>query len=297
MASDEFGAEKPVDSTEAAPLRVSPGSERHRSLPASFLSSLLRTQRVHFVRVTDVIDLLHVSATGFAWIFGSVVVGAIVQGSIGFGLNLIVVPVAAVAAPAALPATMIIIALPMTAGSALRERQHIDVSGVLWTTLGRLPGVVVGAWIVASLGPETLSVLVGGIVALAALMSVLSPEIRLRRRSAAGVGFVAGVMGTASSIGGPPIALLYQHAPGPVVRSTLGAAFLLGTMLSLAALGAAGQVAGWQWLLAIALTPGVALGLYASRFLHGWLDAGWLRPCVLVFATIAGIGVLLRGIL
>ena len=57
----------------------------------------------------------------------------------------------------------------------------------------------------------------------------------------------------------------------------------------------AGELAGWQIALAIALTPGVALGLHLSRYLHAWLDAGWLRPAVLGLFALAGLGVLLRG--
>jgi len=240
-------------------------------------------------------DALHLSATDFAWILLSVVVGALVQGSIGFGLNLIVVPVAAWLRPDSLPSTMILMSLPLTAGSALRESAHIDRSGVLWTTIGRLPGVALGAWVVAVLEPDALATLIGGIVVVSALLSVLAPEIPISRGSAAGVGLIAGAMGTASSIGGPPIALLYQYARGPVLRSTLGASFFLGSLLSLAALAVAGELAGWQIALAIALTPGVALGLHLSRYLHAWLDAGWLRPAVLGLCALAGLGVLLRG--
>ena len=133
-------------------------------------------------------DALHLSATDFAWILLSVVVGALVQGSIGFGLNLIVVPVAAWLRPDSLPSTMILMSLPLTAGSALRESAHIDRSGVLWTTIGRLPGVALGAWVVAVLEPDALATLIGGIVVVSALLSVLAPEIPISRGSAAGVG-------------------------------------------------------------------------------------------------------------
>jgi uncharacterized membrane protein YfcA len=241
-----------------------------------------------------VTELLHVSAAGFAVIFASAILGAVIQGSIGFGLNLIVVPVAAIVQPAALPAAMIIMALPMTAGSALREQTHIDRAGVLWTTLGRLPGVAIGAWVVSVLSPDTLSIVIGGFVVLAASMSAFSPPFRVTPGSAGFAGLVGGVMGTASSIGGPPVALLYQNEPGPVMRSTLGATFLIGTLMSLGALVVAGQVEGWHGWLGLALMPGVGIGLYASRWLHGWLDAGWLRPCVLGFAALSGFGVLLH---
>lgn len=241
-------------------------------------------------------DALGVSGIGFAVAFGSVFVGALVQGSIGFGLNLIVVPAIAVIRPEALPAASIILALPMTLGSAFREREHIDANAVLWTSIGRIPGVVVGAVIVSVLSGDELALMIGGVVVIAVVMSVVSVRIAINRKNQAAVGLVSGLMGTASSIGGPPMALLYQHEPGPKMRATLGATFLVGTGLSLAALGVAGAVRELHWSFGLAMTPAVLLGLFASRYFHGWLDGGWLRPCVLAFATLSGLAVIFRGL-
>jgi len=239
------------------------------------------------------VSALHLETLEFLVVFASVAVGAIVQGSIGFGLNLVVVPVVAILEPAALPASMIMMAIPMTLGSAIREHDHIDYPGVWWTTLGRLPGVVVGAWVVSALTPGTLSLVIGGLVVLAAAMTAVSPPVRVVPLSEAAAGFVAGAMGTASSIGGPPIALLYQREPGAIVRSTLGATFLIGLVLSLAALAFAGQVESWHVLLAIALMPAIGIGLLVSAWLHPFIDAGWLRPLVLTFAGLSGGAVML----
>ena len=247
--------------------------------------------------MAPLLEALDVSAVGFLTIFLAVFVGALVQGAIGFGLNLVAVPVIAIYQPAVLPAAPIIFALPMTLGSALRERAHIDSAAVFWTTIGRLPGVVLGAWIVSVLRPESLSLLIGGIVVAAVVMSVASLRVSIDRRSQSIVGFLGGLMGTASSIGGPPMALLYQREPGPRVRATLGATFLVGTALSILALGTAGEVEAMHWRFAAAMVPAVLLGLLVSRFLHAWLDGGWLRPCVLAFSALAGAGVVLRGIL
>lgn len=243
------------------------------------------------------VEGLPMSAASFALLFATVAAGALVQGTIGFGLNVIAAPIAAAVKPEALPAAMIIMSLPMTAGSALRERTHIDHAGVLFTTLGRLPGVVVGSLVVARLEAADLAVWIGAMVVVAALMSVTPSEIPVTRRSAAIAGALGGLMGTTSSMGGPPIALLYQREPGPVLRSTLGLTFLIGSLLSLAGLALAGQIAAWHWLLGLALMPAVGVGLVASRALHVWIDGGWLRPAVVVFACFAGGAVVVRGLL
>lgn len=243
------------------------------------------------------LDSLGLSGAGLAALYAAVFAGALVQGSIGFGLNLIIVPVLAALQPAALPAASIILAFPMTLGSALREKTHINGRGVFWMTLGRLPGVILGAWVVHVFEPEVLSVTIGGIVLIAVLMCLVSPRVEIAPGSQAVAGFVGGLMGTASSIGGPPMGLLYRHEPGPAMRSTLGATFLVGTLLSLAALGFAGEVSTFHWRMGALLVPPVLLGLFASRYLHAWLDAGWLRPAVLGFSALAGVGVVLRGLM
>jgi uncharacterized membrane protein YfcA len=247
--------------------------------------------------LSSLLEALNLSTASLVAVGLAAFIGALVQGSIGFGLNLVVVPVVAIIEPAALPAAGIILALPMTLGSALREHTHIDRAGVVWMTLGRLPGVALGAWVVSVLTPETLALVIGVVVVAAVAMSLGSPPIRRRPRSQLAAGFMGGLMGTASSIGGPPVAILYQGAPGATLRSTLGATFLIGTVLSLLALGIAGQVDAFHWRFGGALVPPVLLGLWASRSLHDWLEAGWLRPCVLGFAALAGLAAVLRGVL
>ncbi len=242
------------------------------------------------------VDALGVSWLGFATAFGVVFLGALVQGSIGFGLNLIAVPAIAAVRPEALPAASIILALPMTFGSAFREREHIDRDAILWSTIGRLPGVALGAWIVVVLTAEELATMIGGTVVFAVAMSLVTSRISIGPGSQAAAGFLGGLMGTSSSIGGPPMALLYQHQPGGRMRATLGATFLVGSGLSLLALIVAGEVGPLHFQFGLAMVPAVLGGLFASRFFHPWLDRGWLRPAVLAFAATAGTVVILRGI-
>jgi uncharacterized protein len=245
--------------------------------------------------VSEGLALLPVSPAIFFVLFASVAIGALVQGTIGFGMNVIAAPIAAALAPELLPAAMIILALPMTAGSAVRERAHIDRAGVVWTTLGRIPGIALGTFIVGVFDPDTLARWVGAMVVIAALMSLGAAPLTIRTGPAILAGAVGGVMGTTASMGGPPVALLYQHAPGPVMRATLGGTLLIGSLLSLLALSVAGHVSPGHWLVGLALTPAVAVGLFASRSLHGRMDAGWLRPSVVGFACVAGLAVIARG--
>jgi uncharacterized protein len=226
----------------------------------------------------------------------AITIGAMVQGSVGFGANIVAVPVIAVLEPDALPATLALVVIPLVAVMAVRERHAVDRAGVTWITVGRVPGTVVGAAVVAVISADTLSVLLGAGVLVAVAMSALTTTIPVNRGTATTAGFASGAMGTATAIGGPPLALLYQHHEGPVLRATLAVSFAIGTVLSLVGLAIAGAIELWHVVLAIALVPGLLTGLALSRLLVHRLDQAWLRPAVLTFAAATAVIAIVRGL-
>lgn len=223
-------------------------------------------------------------------------VGATVQGSIGFGMNLVSVPVLALVLPKALPVTVIVLGLLISLAMVRHERHAIDLVGVGWMTAGCIPGTIVGAWIVATVTTAVLQALAGAIVLILVVASVATPPLRVRRDTQVVAGLASGLTGTAAGIGGPPLALLYQHHPSSTMRSTLAAAFVFSAALSLATLAVAREVHGDQLLLGLGLTPVVVGGSVVGRRFHRFLDKGWFRPAVLAFAGITAVTALVHGI-
>jgi uncharacterized membrane protein YfcA len=223
-------------------------------------------------------------------------IGATVQGSVGFGMNLVSVPVLALVLPKALPVTPIVLGVPIAIGMVRYERHALDRPGVGWILAGRIPGTIMGAWVVATVSTSILQGLAGAIVLTLVAASVIIPGLQVRRSTQVAAGVVSGLTGTAAGIGGPPLALLYQRHPGPTMRSTLAASFMFGTMLSLATLGVARQVGLAEVLLGVGLAPVVVAGSVAGRRLHGFLDRGWLRPAVLLFAAITALIALVHAV-
>jgi uncharacterized protein len=235
------------------------------------------------------VELWIASAAAFA--------GALIQGSIGFGLSLVLTPVLGILAPEALPAAIILAAQPLTALMAFRERGAMDRRGFVEITVGRLPGTAVAAAIAAAVSTDQLAVLIGCAVVAAALLSAAAPEFELttNRRIVAGV--FSGFMGTIAAVGGPPLAIAYQRRPGPEIRSTLAMTFLVGGFISLVALWAVGRLESDHVRVALALLPGMGLGLVTARRVHLLLDRAWLRPAVLTFALISGVAAIANGLL
>jgi len=241
------------------------------------------------------VDEIPVDRAGFVVLFLGTLAGGVIQGAIGFGINLVVVPLVALIGPEALPGVPVLLGLPM-AMTMLRHPQGIDRAGVAWVLTGRVPGTALGAWIVTAVSATTLSA-VAGIAVLAAVgISLLGIRVRVHQRSCLAAGLASGVMNTTAGIGGPPLALLYQHHDGPVVRSTLAASFFFGTLLSIAMLAAVGSIQTWQVVFTVLFTPAAVIGGIIARYTQSWLDAGWLRPAVLAFGALSAIATIVNGL-
>ena len=234
---------------------------------------------------------------GFAAMALSCAVGGAVQGTIGFGLGLLVVPIVQLVEPGAVPVALLCASLPLTVTMAVRERGHLDVRGLGWIMAGRLIGTGAGVWILTSVPPNGLAVAVGAMILIAVLASVLGVPIRPQPSIAVSAGIVSGVMGTTAAIGGPAVAIVYSDRPGPERRSTIAWAFVLGFIVSFGALLAAGQVDRPDVALGLALIPFILTGFWLGTRMAGRASPEWLRGAVLVFAGLGGLTVTLRALI
>lgn len=239
---------------------------------------------------------MHVTGLEYSVLFLAVVAGATVQGSVGFGLNLTVVPVVAIVVPEALPGALLLSTVPLTATMAARNWSSVDKPGATRIFVARIPGVVIGVAIVAAVSASLLGVLAGSAVIVAVALSLLSGPRRITPFEEYGAGLAAGVMGTATALEGPPLALVYQHAPADVLRGTLAALFAAGSVMSFIALALAGEISGWQIWLSLALMPPIALGYAVSAPITRALHGRSLRPAVLTVAGLAGAVAIARGL-
>ncbi len=224
----------------------------------------------------------------------AVYVGATVQASIGIGVGMIASPVLAIADPAFIPVAIVLCILPLTFTVAWIDRTHIEGRQVGFALLGRVPGVILGALIVAALSDHVLAVMVAGSVLLAVAASLTTIRFRPTDRSLMVAGMASGFSGTTTGVGGPPMALTYQNSDPATMRSTLSAYFSIGALLSIAALAIAGEIGVRQWQLTALLMPGIALGLVTARLVKDRIDATLVRPAVLVISTVAAIALLVE---
>lgn len=214
-------------------------------------------------------------------------VGATVQGSVGFGLALIAAPFLLLINPGLVPGPLVAVALVLSLLMSFRESHAIDRRGLFWALVGRLPGTILGAWAVQALPLDKMGLALAGIIIAAVAMSASGVRFKINTATLLGAGALGGFMGTVSAVGGPPIALVYQDAAGPRIRGTLSAFFVVGCVMSLAALHGVDRFGGAEIKASLWLLPGVFVGYALSRKVAPFIDRGYTRPAVLAVSALA----------
>jgi uncharacterized protein len=227
----------------------------------------------------------------------AVAVGACAQGVLGFGLGLVAAPVLAMVDTDLVPGPLLFVGVPLTVMVALRERGSLDFHGVRWALVGRIPGTVAGAVAVSALPERPLAILLALVVLTAVLLSLGGWRVRPTPGTLVTAGTASGFMGTATSIGGPPMAIVYQRRAGPELRATLAAYFLVGAAFSLALLAVAGEFRGPELVHGLVLLPGVLVGFACSRLAAPLLDRGYTRAAVLSFSSASALALLIQHVL
>ena len=227
------------------------------------------------------------TTAGYVVALGAVAVGALTQGALGFGFGMLAAPVLALVDDELVPGAVLVLGVTVAATVAWQERGALDWLGIKWALVGRVLGTFVAVAAVSHLDRDQLAIALGVFVLAAVALSIVGWRIRPSPRTLVGAGAMSGMMGTLTSIGGPPMALVYQREQAARLRSTLAGFFLFGASLAVVSLAISGQFGARQLVDGLTLLPGLVVGLAASHVLAPYLDRGWTRPAVLGLCTVA----------
>lgn len=221
----------------------------------------------------------------------------------GFLIPVAIVSLAGFSAPDAVFHALLGSVPPTILAGALYARsrkQPMRWPIVGWLSLGTVPGVVLGRWIVAH-APATVLIVVLGLIVIAAGVLMLLPRRQDDQETPAaarhpaviagvsvGAGLAAGLTTVLAGVGGPLVTVPVLLALGLPVTAAVGAALLnslVGIALTLVSL--AGQVsidAGLLSVIAIAMSVGAVVG----AVVHHRVPDHWLVRPIAVVALISG---------
>lgn len=223
-----------------------------------------------------------------------VAVGAMIQGSLGFGLGLVSAPALALIDATFIPGPLLLVGVAVTLTVFLRERGAVDWKGMKWAIFGRVIGTIAGGWAVVAFSKDAVIVLVAVLVLAGVLMTSIGWKIKTNRITLSTAGVVSGIMGTLTSVGGPPMALVYQRETAQKLRATLAGFFLVGATFSLLTLAVSGGMSQHDFVLGALVLPGYVIGMIANRWASKFLDKGYSRVAVLSFSALSSIVLLLE---
>lgn len=225
-----------------------------------------------------------------------VAVGACLQGASGIGFAMFASPILAILHPELVPGPMLMLGGLAALLSAMREFRQIDLSGLGYALAGRIPASFMAGAIIALLPSSGWSVLFAVLVLTAVGLSLLGWRVLPTPRNLFTAGVVSGLMGTITSIGAPPMAIVYQSAAAPQLRATIGAYFVFAAGFSLVALALVDRFGARDMLSAAGLIVPMVAGFLVSNRLIPLLDRGRLRIFVLASSGAAALVLLLTHV-
>jgi uncharacterized protein len=232
----------------------------------------------------------------WGFVLASIVVflGSMLQAVTGFGFAMFAAPLLAAISPELVPGPVLLLTLIFTMGVIRREWKNVDWPGVGWILTGRLPLTLVAVLVMGYISRDATTI----IFALFVLAGVALSLTRLRVEPSAPAlvitGGLAGFFGTVTSIGAPPLALIYQHQKSSTVRGTLAVNIVVGCAFSLVMLFLFDSIGTTDLIQASALVPASMIGLLCSSLIVNKVNDQILRRLLLGIVAVAAVFVLLR---
>ncbi|MEH6576416.1 MAG: sulfite exporter TauE/SafE family protein [Amphritea sp.] len=222
--------------------------------------------------------------------------GIMLQTWVGIGFGLLAAPLLYLINPAYVPGPILILGFSLSLLVVLKEHRNLRWQRIMPAIIARLPGSWCGAALLVAVPQYTLSLLFGASLLLAVLITWSACQLTTTRLSLTIGGFFSGLIGTATSVGGPPMALVYQETDRITARNELAAFFLIGTPISIIMLLLQGSIDMTSLTLSMKMLPGLFLGFWLANKLDGSINTASAKPVLLLISSASALMVLYKGI-
>ncbi len=229
-----------------------------------------------------------------ALVFGVVFAAVLMQTLTGFG--------SAMVAMALLPYWLgLLVATPLVALIAatlealvlVYWREALNWRAIRQLTVGMVLGIPFGLLALSRVDAGILLPVLGGVIvayAFYALLNLRLPELG-DSRWAYGIGALAGLLGGAYNVSGPPV-IVYGHCrrwTPAEFKGNLQAFFLLGDALVIIGHGIAGNLTRTVWQSYLLALPAIALGLIVGLALERFIRPGAFGRMALILLILLGV--------
>ncbi len=223
----------------------------------------------------------------YLWMALIVFAGACLQGAGGIGFGMFVGPMLAILHPELVPGPVLLIAGLLALLSVLREFGEMDFQVLGYSLAGRIPASVAGGMAFAVLPAHAMSIVFALLILTAVAMSFSGWRVQPAPRNLVVAGALSGFMGTITSVGAPPMAIVYQSFSAAKLRATIGGFFVVGTIMSLAVLAWFGRFGVIEIKYGVALLLPMVVGFAVSNAIVPHIRREQMRVLVLAMSAAA----------
>lgn len=225
---------------------------------------------------------------------------SLVMGLAGFGIALVGMAfLPYFMPPATAIAVLTIYTVVFTIAIFVPVRRHLTRRGVAQLLVGTVLATPLGVWILVVCSTTTLNRLIGAVLVLVVLLEWAGryPK-RLRGRWwGLGAGFVAGLMGGAVGMPGPPV-VVYSTMQGwssRTIKANLQVFFFANQAVILAGYWQAGLLTRDVWRLGVSFVLPAAAGTVLGILLFNHVNHATFRRVVFATLLVSGLVLLARG--
>lgn len=204
-------------------------------------------------------------------------------------MAVIAAPIIVLLNPLWVPVVLTIMALALSILNTWNQRSALELRELIVPFITRIPGTMLGAWLLLQLNVFWLQISVALCVFLAVVISYFGKQFDYTPARLGWAAFVSGIMGTTTSIGGPPMALVMQHGNATTVRANLSLYFGYSCTLSLIGYSLTGLLNESLLMASLSFLPVCLIGFVFGIRARAFVDAGRFRPLLLILCGSASI--------
>jgi uncharacterized protein len=228
--------------------------------------------------------------------------GAVVQGTIGFGYNILVVPLLALfIAPREVVPTVILNNVLLDSVVLATAWREVSLRRIWLLVLAGLITTPVGVLLLDVVDPQPIRVLIGLIVVLSgtAMLAGIRRQFSNERLASGLAGSGGGLMNGLVGLPGPPVILLFanQGMSPSKFRANIVTYFTVVTVIAVVAFWLNGEITRDVASLTAVTIPATSLGVAAGIALHKHVPLDLFYRASLVLVILAGVTVLVAGLL
>lgn len=223
-----------------------------------------------------------------------VFVAALLQGIGGLGFAMISAPLAVLFFPEMAPGPLLVLGAGLALLGLLRDFDAVDWPSVTTLMVGRAGGTLLAGATLAALPTNAFSIVFALLILIGVGLSFAGRKVEASHPNMVLAGVASGLMGTITSSGAPPFAIVMRYVPPRQMRATVSCVFFAGAILSLLMLAYVDRFTLPQLWLGILLFPLMLGGFFVSNRLNRYFSPHGVRVMLLTMSGLGALGILAR---